>query len=317
VRIAYLLQRAQPDDPTPRINPVTDEIIGRLRARGALVDLVVPENACVDIGDVRPLYDLYVLKSKTPLALSLAGALAMAGARFINTVEACHLVRDKVVCTALLAASGVPVPPSWATGQAAKLLPLVREKPLWVKPQRGSKGRGVLRVDSAAELGLLPPGADPCGLPLPLFAQEEAPSEGSDLKVYVAGGRAWAIAKPWPVRTVEDKLGRPAFLPPAIEAVALACGRALGLEIYGVDFLVCSDGFVVVDVNALPGFRGPAEGPACIADYIYTRALQPDGHGPNGSGPRPPLAGGSEAQRAWLAERVEPPTLPGEVGAPA
>jgi ribosomal protein S6--L-glutamate ligase len=279
VRIAFLLQRAQPDDPTPRINPVTDEVIARLRARGVQVDLVVPENGCLVLDDIRPHCDLYVLKSKTPLALSLAGALALAGAETVNTVESCNLVRDKMVYTAVLAARGVPVPPSWATGHPAKLLPLVQEGPLWLKPQRGSKGKGVIRVDSPAGLGLLPMRADPCGLPLPLFAQEEVPSEGGDLKVYVVGDRAWGLTKPWPVRTVADKYGKQTTLPPAIEAAARACGRALGLEIYGVDFLVRGDSFFMVDVNAFPGFRGPEEGPACIADYIYERALRPGGRG--------------------------------------
>jgi ribosomal protein S6--L-glutamate ligase len=318
VRIAFLLQRAQPDDPTPRINPVTDEVIARLRARGVQVDLVVPENGCLVLDDIQPQYDLYVLKSKTPLALSLAGALAMAGAETVNTVESCNLVRDKMVYTAVLAARGVPVPPSWATGHPAMLLPLVQEGPLWVKPQRGSKGKGVIRVASPAQLGLLPMRADPCGLPLPLFAQEEVPSEGDDMKVYVVGDRAWALTKPWPVRTVADKYGRRTFLPPAIEAAARACGQVLGLEIFGVDFLVQGDSFFVVDVNAFPGFRGPEEGPACIADYIYERALRPGGRG---VADRPEYltlsADGQHTPLPGLVASAEQPVRLGNVRVPA
>jgi ribosomal protein S6--L-glutamate ligase len=312
VRIAFLLQRVQPNDPTPNINPVMDEVIARLGARGVHVDLLVPENTCVELEEVRPLYDLYVLKSKTPLARSLAGALAMAGARTVNSVESCNVVRDKILCTALLAARGVPVPPSWATGEAARLLPLLREGPLWVKPHRGSKGRGVVRLDRPAELELLQPSSDPCGLPLPFFAQVEVPSEAGDLKVYVVGERAWAFTKPWPVRTVEDKNGRQAFLPPAIEAAALTCGRALGLEIYGVDFVLHGDTFWVVDVNALPGFRGPAEGPACIAEYIYQRALRPDGRGLVWHGHLTPFTRTPGTLLPRLKDGAEPPARPGK-----
>ncbi|HEV8634783.1 MAG TPA: hypothetical protein VG370_11165 [Chloroflexota bacterium] len=277
MRIAFLLERTQPDNPAPRINPVTGDVIAHLRERGVQADLIVPENGCVEISDGRPRHDLYVLKSKTPLALSLARALAMAGARIVNTVEACTLVRDKIACTAVLAARGVPVPPSWATGQATSLLSLLDEGPLWMKPQRGSKGRGVLRVESPVGLAPFQTHLDQCGLPLPLFAQREVPSDGGVLKVYVVGDRAWAVAKPWPARTVEDKLGRPASLPPAVEAAALACGRVLGLEIYGVDFLVDGGQFAAVDVNAWPGFRGPADAPTCIAAYLYERARRPAG----------------------------------------
>jgi ribosomal protein S6--L-glutamate ligase len=319
MRIAFLLQRTQPNDPTPRINPVTDEVIACLRARGVHVDLLVPENDPVVLGEFQSLHDLYVLKSKTPLALSLAGALAMAGAITLNTVESCNLARDKIVCTALLAWRGVPVPPSWATGQPSKL-PHLWEGPLWIKPQRGSKGRGVVRVESPAELGLLKPLWDPFGLPLPLFAQAEVPFEGDVLKVYVVGDRAWAVSKPWPVRTLEDKNGRRAFLPPDIEAAAIACGHALGLEIYGVDVLVRGDAFYVVDVNAFPGFRGPPEGPACIADYIYERAYERamrfDGRGPHRLQHVTSLTGGPFTPLPWLVDRAEPRAEATKVGAP-
>jgi len=281
MRVAIFLEPEDPVNPgasVGHINPVTAEVIAHLEERGARVDLVVPEASCFDVAAIRPEHDLYVLKSKTPLALSVAGVLAMAGAAVVNTVESCELIRDKVATTALLARAGVPVPPSWATGDAALLQPLLEEGPMWVKPKQGSKGRGVRRLADPAELAAFlqtdQPSADASGLPLPVFAQREVPSNGRDLKTYVVADSVWAIAKPWPIRTIEDKYGVPAPLPPDIRAAALACGRTLGLEIYGVDFLVADARFFVVDVNAIPGFRGPEEGPRRIASYLYARALR-------------------------------------------
>ena len=278
MRIAFLLEPLAPADSAPRINPVTAEVIGRLRERGARVDLIVPENGCVDLAELRPAHDLYVLKSKTPLALSYGGALAGAGAPAVNSFWSCTLVRDKIAAAALLAGAGIPVPPSWATGQAGNLLPLLAGGPLWLKSQRGSKGRGVHRVCDATALhdalGGATLWADPQGLPLPLFAQREVPSRGRDLKTYIVGDQIWAVEKPWPVRTPEDKAGRPAELPPRIREAALRCGRVLGLELYGVDFLVSEAGSFVVDVNAFPGFRGPAAVPRALAEYLYGRAAQ-------------------------------------------
>jgi ribosomal protein S6--L-glutamate ligase len=107
-----------------------------------------------------------------------------------------------------------------------------------------------------------------------LFAQRDVPSGGRDLKVYVVGERMWAITRPFPARTLREKLGAPCRVPPEIREAAIACGRALGLELYGVDFLVAGDQFFAVDVNALPGYKGVPEAPAAIADYVFERTAR-------------------------------------------
>ena len=48
---------------------------------------------------------------------------------------------------------------------------------------------------------------------------------------------------------------------------------ALGLDVYGVDFLVAGDEFFAVDVNAFPGYKGVPQAPAAIADYLLAGGL--------------------------------------------
>jgi ribosomal protein S6--L-glutamate ligase len=255
---------------------VTAEIVARLRdTHGVTVDLLTPDEQLLELGQLQAEHDLYVLKAKTPMTLAMAAAVSAAGARVINTFEASNLTRDKLAATAVLAASGVPVPASWATGRPELLRDQLEGGPLWLKPQRGSQGKGVRRLTSVAEMDRAECAAcDVYGLPIPLFAQREVPSGGRDLKVYVVGEHMWAIARPFPARTLEDKLGTPCRVPPMIREAAIGCGRALGLELYGVDFLVAGDQFFVIDVNALPGFKGVPEAPAAIADYVYERTLR-------------------------------------------
>lgn len=272
MKIAFFLQGKSYTDHSVHVSAVTEEIIGRLNSKGALVDILVPEEKALNVNEIRLQYDLYILKSKTPLTLSLAGALSASGASMLNTWKATLLNRNKVISTALLAASSLPVPPSWATGQPLQFLPLLKEGPLWIKPVNGSRGKGVCRITNDAEVTNQKSPADPYGLPLPLFAQKEAPSEGRDLKVYVVGDKTWAITRPWPARSMEDKLGEPAVISQEVRSTALACGKALGLEIYGVDFLISGDQFYVVDINAFPGFKGASGTPFYIADYIYRAA---------------------------------------------
>jgi ribosomal protein S6--L-glutamate ligase len=275
VRIAIFLEPEASGRPAPRINPVTAEVVAGLRAKGATVDLFVPEAEAVALGEVRPAHDLYVLKSKTPMARSLAWVLTLAGAPTLNTVRSCDRARDKVATTALLAAAGVPVPTSWAAGEPSLLDRLLGGGPLWLKAPGGSKGRGIRRLLDAEHLEGVRPDRDPAGLPLPLLVQREVPGDGTVLKVYVVGERVWARLKPWPVRTVEDKLGVPAPLRSEVRAAALTCGQALGLEVYGVDVLLAGDAFFVVDVNPFPGFRGDFDLPGCLTEYIYQGALAP------------------------------------------
>lgn len=275
MRIAFLLKPSGPKDQTPRVNPVIAEVISRLHERGARVDLIVPEDRPLDLAEVRPQHDLYVLKSTTPLALSLAGALTMAGAPMVNTYRSSSLARDKIAATALLAARGVPVPPSWATSRSSHIAGLLDQGPVWLKPHRGRDKNGGRRVERPSQLAAATMPTDTPGRTLPLLVQRSGTSRGSDLKVYVVADMAWAVAKPWPLRTGWDRHGVLARPPAEVRAAALACGRTLGLELYGVDFVRVDGRFLAVDVNAFPGFRGSAEAPRCLADYVYERALRP------------------------------------------
>jgi ribosomal protein S6--L-glutamate ligase len=274
-RIAFLALPATPDH-QPHLSGVMQEIIAHLQAMGALVDFIVPEATALDIADIanaRPAHDLYVLKSKSALALSLAGLLTRNGAQVVNTFWSSALTRDKIAATAVLAACGVPVPASWATGRTEPLRPLVQAGPIWIKPQRGSRGEGVQRIAEPSGLDTLEAPSDAHGLPLPLLAQREAPSDGQDLKMYVVGDRAWAITRPFPAQSLADKLGAPVAMSPRARAIATNAGRALGLELYGVDFMMSGDELCVVDVNAFPGYKGVPEAPRHIAGYLYQRAL--------------------------------------------
>jgi ribosomal protein S6--L-glutamate ligase len=272
-RIAMLLQRSSADR-RPSVSAVTAELIARLRARhGAEVGLLLPEDAPLELGTFASDYDLYVLKAKTPLTLAIAAAASASGAVVVNSFEASSLARDKLAATAILAAAGVPVPPSWSTGQPPLLEQVLTAGPLWLKPQRGSHGLGVRRFASADELANVPAeSTDLYGLPVPVFAQSDVPSTGVDLKVYVVGHHTWAISRRFPAHTLEEKLGAPASISRDIRQAALAAGAALGLELYGVDFIVQGDQFWAVDVNAFPGYKGVPEAPAALATYLYASA---------------------------------------------
>jgi ribosomal protein S6--L-glutamate ligase len=282
VRIAFFVRPAARDGQVgPQVSSTTEATIGLLRERGARVDVLVPEAELWDLGALKPEHDLYVLKSKTPLSLSLAGALEAAGAVTINRVAASGLAKDKVLHAALLARAGVPTPRGWACACGPALRSLLGDRSgpsrLLAKPPGGSMARGIRRLSAASDLdgaagaALIAAMASRSGVPRPILLQEEVPSDGLDLKLYVVGDWVAAIRRPFPARTEAEKRGRPSEVPPPVREAALACGRALGLELYGVDVLTHGDRFWVVDVNAFPSYRGVAAGPRRVAEYLLAR----------------------------------------------
>jgi ribosomal protein S6--L-glutamate ligase len=264
MRIAFLLTRHPPDRPSP----IFPEVVRLLRARGASVDVVHPDERLTELRELRVEHDLYVLKSGGETALSLAGALHSLGAAILNPYPAASICRDKIVASRVLEAAGIPAPASYACSRPAQLIPLLEDGPLIVKPYRGSQGRGVRIVHRASEL--LDGGLDTG----PLFAQRYLPPEGRDRKLYRIGDDVFGVERVWPARTYDEKLGRPFEVSNELREIAFACGAALGLSLFGFDVVVSEGRPFVVDISSFPGFKGVPNAAVRLADYVERSAAR-------------------------------------------
>ena len=262
MRLRFLLARRVPDGPSR----IVIEAAARLLRCGFEVSTIVAEEALQRSDRIAQQADVWLLKSYTPMSLSLAGALHAAGARLINPFPACAAVRNKIIAAQVLEAAGVPVPRTWVTGDLSLLAPMVRTTPLVVKPYLGWRGEGVHIVRSEAELLALPPPQEP------VVVQQFVPGPGEDLRVYVAGERVFATRKPFSPASFCVP-GRQVAVRDEVRAIALRCGEAFGLGLYGLDLIEADDGPRVVDVNYFPGYKGVAEAPEAVADYIASAAL--------------------------------------------
>jgi ribosomal protein S6--L-glutamate ligase len=133
---------------------------------------------------------------------------------------------------------------------------------LVVKPNRGSQGRGVRVVRRATDL-------EESRSESLVFAQRYHRPRGRDRKIYRIGNEVFGVKRVWPVRTYEDKRGEPFEVSPELQDVALRCGRAFGIDLYGLDVVMSDDGPVVVDMSSFPGFKGVPHAARRIADYVY------------------------------------------------
>jgi ribosomal protein S6--L-glutamate ligase len=252
---------------------ITPEVIRLLEEWGARVDVIHPEERCTSLSSIRPEHDLYVLKSETELALSYAGALHAAGAAVVNPYPAAAMLKDKIIANRRLEEAGVPVAETFVAGHPRQLAPLLEEGPIVVKPYRGSKGRGVHVVWDADELENVATDEGP------VLAQRYHRPDGRDRKIYCIGGQLFGVKRIWPARTYEEKLGEPFSIDPVLRDVALRCGAAFGIDIFGVDVVISDGKPWVVDLQGFPGFKGVPDAALRLADHLYAIAERVIGGG--------------------------------------
>src|SRR6266516_1816514 len=233
---------------------------------GAIVEPIRVSERLIDVVGVRVEQDLYVLKDKSDVAMSIAAALHEAGAAVLNPYPVSAMLRDRILTIRVLQSAGVPTPETFVASRLEQLRPAVEQGPLLLKPYRRPSGEGIGIVRSAAELTALPP------VEGPVFAQRYHSRDGLDHKLYVIGGEVFGVKRVWPARTYEEKLGEPFTPSPELAELALRCGEAFGIDLLGVD-IVASDGRAyVVNMSSLPGFKGVPDAARRVAEYIHAAA---------------------------------------------
>jgi ribosomal protein S6--L-glutamate ligase len=260
MKIAFIITHHPPTRPSP----IIPEAIRLLSEWGVNVDVICPEEQMTDLSKVRVEHDLYVLKSGTELALSMAGILHVGGATILNPYPVAEMLRDKIMTSHILQAAGVPTPDAFVTADPKQLIPLLDDGPIVVKPYRGSQGRGVRVIRTADELN------DTISEDGFLFAQRYYEPQGLDKKIYVIGDQVYGVKRVWPPRTYEEKLGEPFTISPDLHEIAIKCGRAFGIGLYGFDVIENNGRSYVVDMSSFPGFKGVPNAALRLADYIYS-----------------------------------------------
>jgi len=243
----------------------------QLRAQGHAVTVLEPQATATCLAELASGtgsgFDVYVLKTVSDgPGRSLIEAAAASGKVTVNSARGIRLVRDKAVCAAVARAHGIPFPQTWFLAHAGLLSQVPQEMyPLVVKPANGSANEGVHLVHSYAEAQELVWNGELLGSFL--IAQPYLPNSGSDIKVYNAGGKVFAVRRPSPIggQTGEDELMP---VSPELRRLVLRIGQVFGLDIYGVDVLQTPAGWVAVDVNDFPSFSVVPEAVGWIADTI-------------------------------------------------
>jgi len=263
MKLYFMLVRRVPPVPSPVLLEVFEILARRdFRIKSGIAEEMVIQPDCLKVE-----HDLYILKSHTELALSLAGILHAQGARLLNPYLCCIATQNKIVTSQRLRAAGIPTPHCWVTDDLALLRPIVETRPLIIKPYLGHRGAGIHIVHNPDELAAVPPPENA------VLIQEYVQGRGEDLKVYVIGEKVFAVRKRFSTDSFTIP-GRPCPVSAEVHEIAWRCGQAFGLGLYGMDMIETPQGPVVVDLNYFPGYKGVPNAAPLIADYIEDYARE-------------------------------------------
>jgi glutathione synthase/RimK-type ligase-like ATP-grasp enzyme len=247
-------------------------------AHGCRIEVVVPDAARLyDVPVQTPPWSVVVSRGRHLAGLGLLAAASALGVPAVNDPRAIELVRNKIGMQAVLSHHGIPLPRTWFAGDPAVFGQLPADLfPLVVKPYDGDGARGLALLTEPADVALLPPIKGRRSLYL---AQEYLQTDGFDLKLYGIGSKVWAVRKPSPV-SFEGGPGPAEFtsageaelvdIDPQLRDIALTCGRACQLELWGVDVAMTPDGPAVIEVNDFPTYSAVPGAGAAIAEHVLT-----------------------------------------------
>ncbi|MFJ3215284.1 RimK family alpha-L-glutamate ligase [Kitasatospora sp. NPDC086801] len=212
-------------------------------------------------GAAGELADVYLLKTHSPQAFSLAKELERRGAPVVNSAAATELCQDRVRMAELARAADLPFAATRDAGRLAELADPAY--PFVVKSRHSRRHDLVARVDDPARLReLAARWPDE-----PVVTQPFVPGTGWDQKLWVIDRQVFAARRRSELADDQEVPGLgQGWEPPAERAaLALRVGEVYGLDIYGVDLLDGPAEPVIVDVNAFPGIRGRPGAPEALA----------------------------------------------------
>jgi ribosomal protein S6--L-glutamate ligase len=252
MRLCFIIEEEYRRDRMPL------RVANQLTAWGHDVHLLHPQasatclSALARAGDDH--FDAYVLKTVSDgPGICILEAAAASGIAAINDPRAIRLTRDKAAAAARARAAEIPFPLTYFVVDVSRVGLIPREHyPLVIKPSNGSSTRQVHRINDPAELRELE--LDPHDRFF--LAQRYVENEGYDLKLYCIGREVFAVRRTSPLHPGRRVHDGEVEVTPELAAIVRNVRRVFGLDIFGVDVVRASRGWVAVDINDFPGFGG-------------------------------------------------------------
>ena len=215
-------------------------------------------------------------------SLHLTALLESKGIKVVNGLHEAQTAGNKLFASAALIRAGVPTPKTMLSFSVVGSLKALDDLgyPAVIKPTIGSWGRLVALVnDRNAAEAVLEDREQMFPLYQVYYLQEKVDRPPRDIRAFVIGEQVVAaiyrVSEGGAWRTNTSRGGKALNCPitSELEAICLKAAKAIGVGIFGVDWMETPKGLVVHEVNNTTEFRNsvPATGvdiPALIIDYL-------------------------------------------------
>jgi ribosomal protein S6--L-glutamate ligase len=204
------------------------------------------------------------------------------GLPIVNAPRALEIAIDKWLTLDFARQSGLDVPRTICCQTRDAALEAFEEldRDVVVKPLFGGEGRGIVRINDPDIAWRVFSTLEQ--IAAVIYLQEFIPHHGFDIRILLIGDDAFCVARHsiddgW--RTNLSRGGKATRFQPTEHqlSMARAAAKAIGGEIVGVDILQRKDGRdVLIEVNAVPGWRGTARAldkdiSAHVLQYLQSR----------------------------------------------
>ncbi|MFQ6136469.1 MAG: RimK family alpha-L-glutamate ligase [Candidatus Hydrothermarchaeales archaeon] len=197
----------------------------------------------------------------------------------VNNIDSTLVAINKFSTYLKLKGAGLPVPNSYIITSSSNVDAILKKirTPFVCKPIIGTRGFDVILFQDKKIYkfyrGTL--------INADYMIQEYVETGGRDIRVFVVGGEAigaiWKIAPEGEWRTNISRGGKAEAmeLNEELEELCLKSARTIGVEVCGVDVVQDEKGYKIIEVNAVPDFRGFFDAKGINpAEYIADYAIQ-------------------------------------------
>ncbi|MEJ2249631.1 MAG: RimK family alpha-L-glutamate ligase [Candidatus Lokiarchaeota archaeon] len=212
--------------------------------------------------------------------LDILRALEEIGITLINSREALEIASDKFLTSIFLNKHGIPTPETVICEHSYDALQAFDHlgKDVVLKPLFGSKGIGITRLNDKAFAENVIYSLE--RLNEVFYLQEFIEHYNRDIRVLVLGNKAIAgmyrISDNWKTNIHAGAKMKPLMLTEELKSLAIEAAKVVRTEIAGVDIIESERGYMVIEVNSIPGFTAldkvtEIDIPGKIIDYFIER----------------------------------------------
>ena len=258
-----------PNSEDPEVQILTNE----LKKRGYRVQYFIPSTIKVGIGFQHDFYKQFeALEPKAALVrgfgaaatqkiffrLDILRAIEEYDVKLINSRESLEIASDKFLTSVFLEKYQIPTPKTMICEDPHKALEAFDELggDCVLKPLYGSKGIGITRLNDKAfaenviySLGQLNQ---------IFYLQEFVEHYNRDIRILVLGDKVIAgmyrVSNNWKTNIYAGAKAEPIKISSELKNLAIKAAKITKTEIAGVDILESEKGYLVLEVNSIPGF---------------------------------------------------------------